>query len=150
MNMHTHTPTGVALSTTLICIMVNSISSCYLYRVLRRDRMTSSDDTEVCCNVLQCVAVCCSMLQYAAVVAVCCSVLQFAAVRRSDNHYLCHILRRDRMNLFLTVRCVAVCCSMSQHVAACCSMYSTSSIWVGNDYKVPTIAMFDLKRSPIE
>jgi len=56
----------------------------------------------VCCNVLQCVAVCYSELKYVAVlsgdrpralyVAVCCSVLQ----------------------------CVAVCCSVLQCVAVCC------------------------------
>ena len=45
----------------------------------------------VCCSVLQCVAVCCSVLQC---VAVCCSVLQ----------------------------CVAVCCSVLQCVAVCCSV----------------------------
>ena len=43
----------------------------------------------VCCSVLQCVAVCCSVLQC---VVVCCSVLQ----------------------------CVAVCCSVLQCVLPCC------------------------------
>jgi len=36
---------------------------------------------DVCCSVLQCVAVCCSVLQC---VAVCCSVLQCVAVRCND------------------------------------------------------------------
>ena len=44
-----------------------------------------------CCRVLQCIAVCCSVLQC---IAVCCSVLQ----------------------------CVVVCCSVLQCVAACCSV----------------------------
>ena len=34
----------------------------------------------MCDSVLQCVAVCCSMLHYVAVIAVCCSVLQYVAV----------------------------------------------------------------------
>jgi len=45
----------------------------------------------VCCSVLLCVAVCCSVLQC---IAVCCSVLQ----------------------------CVAVCCSVLQCIAVCCSV----------------------------
>ena len=51
----------------------------------------------VCCSVLQCVAVCCSVLQC---VAVCCSVLQ----------------------------CVAVCCSVLQCVAVCCSVAVCRSV----------------------
>ena len=50
----------------------------------------------VCCNLLQCVAVRCSVLQC---VAVCCSALQCVAVR-------CSVLQ-----------CVAVCCSALQRVA---------------------------------
>ena len=57
-------------------------------------------------NLLQCVAVCCSVLQY--VVAVCCSVLQCVAVCSS-------VLQR-----------VAVCCSVLQCVAVCCSVHSIS------------------------
>jgi len=65
-------------------------------------------------SVLQCVAVCCSVLQCVAVecmyllsvlqcVAVCCSVLQ----------------------------CVAVCCSVLQCVAVCCSRVYVSAKQVG-------------------
>jgi len=50
---------------------------------------------EVCCSVLQCVAVCCRVLHC---VAVCCSVLQCVAV-------CCSVLQ-----------CVAVCCSVLQCV----------------------------------
>jgi len=38
---------GVALSTILICILVNALSSLYLYRILRRDRMSPLDDEEM-------------------------------------------------------------------------------------------------------
>jgi len=55
----------------------------------------------VCCSVLQCAAVCCSVLQCT---AVCCSVLQCAAV-------CCSVLQ-----------CAAVCCSVLQYVAVCCSV----------------------------
>ena len=51
--------------------------------------------------VRECVAVCCSVLQY---VAVCCSVLQCVAV-------CCSVLQ-----------CVVVCCSVLQCVAVCCSV----------------------------
>jgi len=75
------------------------------------------------CNVLQCVAVRCGVLQYVAAAlsysdpadahplrrvamshAVCCSVLQCAAV-------CCSVLQ-----------CVAVCCSVLQCAAMCCSV----------------------------
>ena len=65
---------------------------------------------EVCCSVLQCVAVCCSVLQC---VAVCCSVLSCDEV--------CHRVFRWRCGLAVTVcqrggmlQCVAVCCSAMQ------------------------------------
>ena len=54
----------------------------------------------VCCSVLQCVAVCCSVLQC---VAVRCSAMQCVAVRCS------------------ALQCVAVHCSALQCVAVCCS-----------------------------
>ena len=68
----------------------------------------------VCCSMLQYVAVCCSMLQY---VAVCCSMLQHVAVCCSMLQYVaacCSMLQH-----------VAVCCSMLQYVAACCSKQLT-------------------------
>jgi len=46
--------------------------------VLQRVAVRCSNGYTVCCSVLQCVAVCCSVLQY---VAVCCSVLQRVALR---------------------------------------------------------------------
>jgi len=55
----------------------------------------------VCCSVLKCVAVCCSVLQC---VPVCCSMLQCVAV-------CCSVLQ-----------CVAVCCSVLQCVAVCRSV----------------------------
>ena len=91
----------------------------------------------VCCSVLQCVAVCCKVLQS---VAVCCSVLQrFAACcsalqRRSttqdhgdEQDQCCNVLQRVAVSLphKTTHMCkisVAVCCSVLQRVAACCSV----------------------------
>ena len=67
----------------------------------------------MCCNMLQCVALCCSVkklpddeqVTYAVFCsvffAVCCSVLQCVAV---------------------CLQCVAVCCSVLQCVAVCCSV----------------------------
>jgi len=65
--------------------------------------------------VLQCVEVCCSVLQCVAVllqcVAVCCSVLQCVAVCYSVLQYCCSVLQ-----------CVAVCASLESLV--CCSIVS--------------------------
>jgi len=55
------------------------------------------------CIVLQCVAVCCSVLQC---VAVCCSVRSVEMISRTL--YKCIVLQ-----------CVAVCCSVLQCVAVC-------------------------------
>jgi len=99
--------------------------------------------------VLQCVAVCCSVLQYVAVSlvvsfdefvsypAVCCSVLQCVEVCCSVFQYIavhCSVLQRDSRCLLLclcrTFWCVwrvavyynvDVCCSVLQYVAVCCS-----------------------------
>ena len=62
-----------------------------------------------CCSMLQCVAVCCSVLQC---VAVCCSVLQCAAV-------CCSVLQCIAVGCSV-LQCVAVCCSVLQCVAVCC------------------------------
>ena len=68
-------------------------------------------------RVLQCVAVCCSVLQCVAVllqcVAVCYSVLQCVAVR-------CSVLQCVAV-CYSVLQCVAVCCSVLQCVAVCWS-----------------------------
>ena len=61
----------------------------------------------VCCSSLQCVAVCCSALHC---IAVCCSVLQCVAV-------CCSVLQ-----------CVAVCCSVLQCVAVHCSVLQCAAV----------------------
>jgi len=91
------------------------------------------------CNVLQCVAVCCSVLQWHTCpfartpccaepaqcvvccgvlqcVAVCCSVLQCVAVTHMS---ACpHAVLRRACTVCNVLRCVAVCCSVLQCVAA--------------------------------
>ena len=62
-------------------------------------------------GVLQCVAVCCSMLQSVAVRR---SVLQYVAV-------CCSIYSMCMIPWRVSVRRVAICCSMLQCVAVCCS-----------------------------
>ena len=72
----------------LECVAVCVCRSIYLY-------VTGSLESLMC----QCVAVCCSVVQY---VAVCCSVVQYVAV-------CCSVLQ-----------CGAVCCSVLQCVCAMC------------------------------
>jgi hypothetical protein len=86
------------------------------------------EKNEVCCSVLQCVAVCsvlqsvaecCSVLQR---VVVCCSVLLCVAV--------CCDWRQARSRREKNTNCsvndralgVAVCCSVLQYVVVCCSV----------------------------
>ena len=79
----------------------------------------------VCRSVLsklQCVAVCCSVLQYVAVsvlqcVAVCCSALQCVAVSVLQCAAVFELHTRV-IYLHRMCACGAVCCG--QHVAACC------------------------------
>jgi len=67
-----------------------------------------SPQVAVCCSVLQCVAVWCSVSRLKLqCVAMCCSVLQCVAV-------WCGVSR-------LKLQCVAVCCSVLQCVAVWCS-----------------------------
>jgi len=83
------------------------------YSVLRPDLLGSFT------GVLQCVAVCCSVLQC---VAACYSVLQpdlfgsfTNALQRVTVH--CSVLQR-----VAALQCVEACCSVLQRVAACCSV----------------------------
>jgi len=96
----------------------------------------------VCCSMLQCVAVYCSLLQYIAVcisvlqcVAVYCSVLQYVAVScnvlQFPNFYCCscsccccYYCHTEMTSMVTRAtaqsrrgRCVAVCCSVMQCVA---------------------------------
>jgi len=76
----------------------------------------------------QCVAVCCSMLQY---VAVCCSVLQCVAVCLYTCPWPCWPSQptalRQRNSVgsvcWSVSQCAAVCCSALQCVAVCCSVF---------------------------
>jgi len=77
--------------------------------------------TVVCCSVLLCVAVYCNVLQC---IAMCCSVLQCVAV-------YCNVLQRIAMCCSVlqcaavycnVLQCIAMCCSVLQCVAMCCSV----------------------------
>jgi len=63
---------------------------------------------------LQCVAVCCSVLQY---VAVCC----VAVCDKRTKFHLRFITERSLIR-YSVLQCVAVCCSVLQCVAVCCSV----------------------------
>ena len=91
---------------------------------------------EATCSVLvlQCVAVCCSVLRYATprvqkelfcascAVAVCCSVLQCVAVCCSVLRYATPRVQKELFCARSLLQCVAVCCSVMQCVAV--SSYS--------------------------
>ena len=81
-----------------------------------------------CCSVLQCIALCCIVLQG---VAGCCRVLlvlfvlQCVAVvlQLIQSVAACFPEKWDsRLRTTLSEWCVAVCCSMWQWVAVCCSV----------------------------
>jgi len=92
---------------------------------------------------LQCVAVCCSVLQCVAVVSVLCSVLPCAAVCCSDYRvWLCvavhsrvlpcvavygSVLRYVAV-CCIVIHCVAVCCSVMQFIALCCRVLCTATL----------------------
>jgi len=90
-----------------------------------------STHARLCCSVLQCVAVCCSVLLYLLrslvgtrsivfqCVAVCCSVLQCIAMCCST----CSGVKstKDRMCCSM-LQYIVVCCSVLQCVAVCCSV----------------------------
>jgi len=99
----------------------------------------------VCCSVLQCVTVRCSVawdnmyshLNVLQCVAVCCSVLQYIAVRYS------------------VLQCVAVCCSALQCVAesheiicTAISIHINSSQFISIDWFWPLIFRTNLVRGP--
>ena len=78
-------------------------------------------------GVLQCVAVCCSVLQTKIAACrwchwlVCCSVLQCVAV-------CCSVLRCVAVWCSV-VQCVAVCCNVLHYVAVCCSVVQCGAVW---------------------
>ena len=73
----------------------------------------------LCCSVLQCVAVCCSVLQC---VAVRCSALQCVVVCCMLQCVACCSVLQSVAVCCSVLQCVAVCCSVLQCAAVCCSM----------------------------
>jgi len=98
----------------------------------REDLGRHLNEVEICCSMLQCVAVCCTVLRCG---AVCCSVLHCAALCCSGTTLRCLDLgglakiSEDSLVRWRSVavccgvvQCVAVWCSVLQRVAACCSV----------------------------
>jgi len=114
---------GSVLQCVVMCCRVLQ----YDKRVLQRVAVFCSM-TNVCCSVLQCVAVSCSVLQC---LAVCCSVLHLILLPMRHNlcsdpyPNLCDVTHPYRPGSFISAilwQCVAVCCSVLQCVAVCCSV----------------------------
>ena len=70
----------------------------------------------------------CSLSQW---VTVCCSLLQTVAV--CGIWFVCDMYAPKTEGSFpkrsLTVACIAVCCSVLQHVAVCCSVLQCVAVW---------------------
>ena len=93
----------------------------------RHNRRDVLQCVAVCCSVLQCVAVCCRVLQC---VAVCCSVLQCVAgddVGSGSSTETCNVLQSTsrRVVRCSVLQCLATCCSVLQCAAVCCSALQT-------------------------
>ena len=114
----------------LLQSLPRGMQACLLWKVTRALKL------QVCCGVLQCVAVCfsgravsCSVLEC---VAVCCSVLQCVAVYIAHCSVLLGCSRQENSYLQRVVVCqcvavqyVAVRCSVLQCAAVYCSVYCT-------------------------
>ena len=78
---------------------------------------TNKSHLQVCCSVLQCVAVCCSVLQ-----------------RGAD----ADVYADKQMPLASVLQCVAVCCSVLQCVAVCCCVLQcVADVDVHTDKQTP-------------
>ena len=75
--------------------------------------------------MLQCVAVCCSVLQR---VATCCSAMHYVAVRFPERVFY-RVGWPEQETVHRLISCVAACCSVLQRVAVCCSVLQCSTRW---------------------
>ena len=111
---HTHTPPNYVCMPHLFAVIAHTAKLQISVAFIRVTHTHAHEHTHhqpayerglqciaVCCFVLQCIAVYCSVLQC---IAVCCFVLQCIAV-------YCSVLQ-----------CIAVCCSVLQYIAVCCSV----------------------------
>jgi len=97
-------------------------------------------------TVLQCVVVCCSVLQcVAAFWRVCCSVLQCVAVYRrvlARVVVCCSVLQSAVMCCSVS-QCVAMCCRKLQRVDACCNVLvcvaACCSKYIANSWQLPKV-----------
>ena len=79
----------------------------------------------VCCRVLQCFAVCCSVWSVLQCVAVCCSVLQCVLQCALKCVAVCCCVLKCALQC--VSQCVAVCCSVLQCVAVCVAVFCSAS-----------------------
>jgi len=73
--------------------------------------------------MLQCVAVCCSVLQCGHVSSACCHVYIFTP--HTPSYLMCVGVKV----CCSVLQCVAVCCSVLQCVAVCCSVLQCVAVW---------------------
>jgi len=76
---------------------------------------------QVCCSVLQGVAVCCGVYMSARRSSRSCSVSSVSAVKPRCVAVCCSVLQCVAVYCSV-LRCVTVCCSVLQCVAVCCSV----------------------------
>jgi len=76
------------------------------------------------CSVLLCVAAWCSVLQCGGA-GVLCGTLSIKSVPVSSE---AHVLISRKSVLFISMSCVAVCCSVLQCVAVCCSALQCGTV----------------------
>ena len=107
---------------------------CIIYGMIQPPDHFESISAFKAADVLQCVAVCCSVLVCVALCfvevqcgAACCSVVQYVSYTACSSH---HMILSPSLPLTLQVccsvlQCVAVCCSVLQCVAVCCSSAHT-------------------------
>jgi len=118
---------AVCCSTTQYRVSVTDCSSSWGLEVLQCIAVCCSvlQCADVFCSSLQCIAVCCSVLQC---VAVCCSVLQcvpisFVGGKSHHSVVYCNVLQHCVAECCIVLQCVAaLCCRVLHCVVVCCSV----------------------------
>ena len=110
----------------------------YLIVPLQQLPYTRMPDSWCTCRLLQCVAVCLSVLQQLQCATVCCTGCTIRAIQM----FFPPTLFKCGAESCWIVQCVAVCCSVLQCATVCCSVLQSATVCYSVLQRVATVATY--------
>jgi len=113
------------LCVTVCCIVLQCTAVCLSLLQKHRQIHSKKATAPVCCNELQCAAVCCSVLWY---VALCCNSLQCVAVNCSESQWVADVLANELTSKWTQRKIQHLCVARCWNVFQCVANEPVNSL----------------------